>query len=81
MEWRQQTSVSCADAFTEAQRWIEVHALLSQCLLFFFYILFEPDRLTALRNRKCLLVSGSHFSPERSLGHCFANADDAHEHS
>ncbi|XP_019117104.2 LIM domain only protein 7b isoform X3 [Larimichthys crocea] len=23
MEWRQQTSVSCADAFTEAQRWIE----------------------------------------------------------
>ncbi|XP_060892154.1 LIM domain only protein 7b isoform X3 [Labrus mixtus] len=23
MEWRQQTSVSCADAFNEAQRWIE----------------------------------------------------------
>ncbi|KAM7424309.1 hypothetical protein PAMA_000580 [Pampus argenteus] len=23
MEWRQQTSVSCADAFSEAQRWIE----------------------------------------------------------
>ncbi|KAM9860531.1 LIM domain only protein 7-like [Aulostomus maculatus] len=23
MEWRQQTSFSCADAFTEAQRWIE----------------------------------------------------------
>ncbi|KAG7482339.1 LIM domain only protein 7-like isoform X1 [Solea senegalensis] len=23
MEWRQQTSVSCADAFTEAQRWIQ----------------------------------------------------------
>ncbi|XP_028999606.1 LIM domain only protein 7-like isoform X2 [Betta splendens] len=23
MEWRQQTSVSCADAFAEAQRWIE----------------------------------------------------------
>uniref|UniRef100_A0A671TKR4 Calponin-homology (CH) domain-containing protein n=1 Tax=Sparus aurata TaxID=8175 RepID=A0A671TKR4_SPAAU len=23
MEWRQQTSVSCADAFIEAQRWIE----------------------------------------------------------
>ncbi|KAK7913265.1 hypothetical protein WMY93_013476 [Mugilogobius chulae] len=23
MEWRQQTSLSCADAFTEAQRWIE----------------------------------------------------------
>lgn len=25
MEWRQQTRVSCADAFNEAQRWIEVH--------------------------------------------------------
>ncbi|MED6246051.1 hypothetical protein ATANTOWER_012167, partial [Ataeniobius toweri] len=24
MEWRQQSSVSCEDAFTEAQRWIEV---------------------------------------------------------
>lgn len=24
MEWRQQNSVSCADAFNEAQRWIEV---------------------------------------------------------
>uniref|UniRef100_A0A665TD79 Calponin-homology (CH) domain-containing protein n=1 Tax=Echeneis naucrates TaxID=173247 RepID=A0A665TD79_ECHNA len=23
MEWRQQTSISCADAFREAQRWIE----------------------------------------------------------
>uniref|UniRef100_A0A8C8DHA6 LIM domain 7b n=1 Tax=Oryzias sinensis TaxID=183150 RepID=A0A8C8DHA6_9TELE len=23
MEWRQQTSISCADAFSEAQRWIE----------------------------------------------------------
>uniref|UniRef100_A0A3Q0T8R6 Calponin-homology (CH) domain-containing protein n=1 Tax=Amphilophus citrinellus TaxID=61819 RepID=A0A3Q0T8R6_AMPCI len=23
MEWRQQTSLSCADAFNEAQRWIE----------------------------------------------------------
>lgn len=27
MEWRQQSSVSCADAFTEARRWIEVRGL------------------------------------------------------
>lgn len=26
MEWRQQSSVSCADAFAEARRWIEVRA-------------------------------------------------------
>uniref|UniRef100_A0A673AER1 Calponin-homology (CH) domain-containing protein n=1 Tax=Sphaeramia orbicularis TaxID=375764 RepID=A0A673AER1_9TELE len=34
MEWRQQTSVSCADAFNEAQRWIEVtHSLWSFIVL------------------------------------------------
>ncbi|KAM7405999.1 hypothetical protein PAMP_000405 [Pampus punctatissimus] len=33
MEWRQQTSVSCADAFSEAQRWIEdnVNVFLKAC--------------------------------------------------
>lgn len=30
MEWRQQSSVSCAHAFTEAQRWIEVSVSPSQ---------------------------------------------------
>lgn len=39
MEWRQQTSVSSADAFNEAKRWIEVaagsvlHSFLSLYLL------------------------------------------------
>eukprot|EP00064_Thunnus_orientalis_P015500 superscaffoldBa00002881_g15553 len=33
MEWRQQTSVSCEDAFSEAQRWIEdnVNVFLKAC--------------------------------------------------
>ncbi len=38
MEWRQQTTVSCADAFNEAQRWIEVCGSLSS--LFFKMISF-----------------------------------------
>lgn len=36
MEWRRQSSVSCAHAFTEAQRWIEVRAF--QKLLHNFFV-------------------------------------------
>ncbi|KAJ4947558.1 hypothetical protein JOQ06_009593 [Pogonophryne albipinna] len=58
MEWRQQTSVSCADAFNEAQRWIQdnVNVFLKACGKLGLNVsqLFHPGDLQDLSSRATL---------------------------
>lgn len=58
MEWRQQTSVSCADAFVEAQRWIQVPAspLITQPFCFLSIL------------RRCLFVILFNYTTGKKLG-------------
>ena len=43
MEWRQQSTVSCDEAFSEAQRWIEVSANINYLSTFMSFVnIFVP---------------------------------------